>query len=73
MKNFSPKFNYDITYNIEQKRGEKMLRLGCKAIGLAALMFCLGIICGMVFPIYLVAVLETILIVLIGYCCLFRF
>ena len=50
-----------------------MLRLGCKAIGLAALMFCLGIICGMVFPIYLVAVLETILIVLIGYCCLFRF
>ncbi|MBR5809649.1 MAG: hypothetical protein IKY39_06100 [Clostridia bacterium] len=50
-----------------------MFRLGCKAIGLAALMFCIGIICGMVFPIYLVAVIETILIVLIAYCCLFRF
>lgn len=50
-----------------------MFKLGCKAIGLAALMFCIGIICGMVFPIYLVAVIETVLIVLIAYCCLFRF
>ncbi len=50
-----------------------MFKLGCKAIGLAALMFCVGIICGMVFPIYLVAVIETVLIVLIAYCCLFRF
>ena len=50
-----------------------MLKLGCKAIGLAALMFCIGILCGMIFPIYLVAVIETVLIVFIAYCCLFRF
>lgn len=50
-----------------------MLRLGCKAIGLAAFMFCIGMICGLVFPIYIVAVVETILLLLIAYCCLFRF
>jgi len=49
-----------------------MIVLGCKAIGLAALTFCIGIIAGLVFPIALVAVLEAILIVLMGYCCLFK-
>lgn len=50
-----------------------MLKLGCKAIGLAALMFCVGIVCGMIFPIYLVAVIETVLIILIAYCCICKF
>lgn len=50
-----------------------MLRLGCKAIGLAALMFCVGMICGMIFPIYVVAIIETILLLLIAYYCLFKF
>lgn len=50
-----------------------MLKLGCKAIGLAALMFCIGIVCGLIFPVGVVAVVETLLIILIAYCCLFRF
>lgn len=47
-----------------------MLMLGCKAVGLAALTFCIGIVAGLVLPIAAVAVLEAILIVLMGYCCL---
>ncbi|MBO5060662.1 MAG: hypothetical protein J6C82_07105 [Clostridia bacterium] len=50
-----------------------MLRLGCKAIGLAALTFCGGMICGLLFPIWVVVVVETVLLILIAYCCLFRF
>jgi len=57
----------------QKKEVVLMLKLGCKAIGLAALMFCIGIICGLIFPIYLVVVLETILIALIAYYCLFKF
>ena len=49
-----------------------MICLGCKAVGLAALTFCIGTVAGMILPIAVVAVLEAILIVLMGYCCLFR-
>jgi len=50
-----------------------MLNLGTKAIGLAALTFCVGMICGLVFPIYVVATVETAMLLIIAYCCLFRF
>ena len=50
-----------------------MLKLGCKSVGLAALTFCVGMICGLLFPIYMVAVVETALILMIAYLCLFRF
>ncbi len=50
-----------------------MLKLGCKAVGLAAFTFCIGMICGLVFPIYIVAVVETLLLLVMAYCCLFRF
>lgn len=50
-----------------------MLKLGCKAVGLAALMFCVGMLCGLIFPIYIVAVVETALLLVIAYFCLFRF
>ena len=49
-----------------------MLVLGCKAVGLAALTFCIGIVAGLILPIQIVAVLEAILLVVIGYCCLFK-
>ena len=55
-----------------QKRGDSMVKLGCKAIGLAALTFCIGIVAGLVLPIYIVAVLEAALLVIMGYCCLFK-
>ena len=46
---------------------------GCsKAAGLSALSFCLGIVAGMFLPIAAVAVIETLLLVLIGYLCLFK-
>ena len=47
-----------------------MLCLGCKACGLGALTFCVGVAAGMIFPIGLVAAIEAILIVFLGYCCL---
>lgn len=49
-----------------------MLMLGCKAIGLASLTFCVGMLAGRVLPVCAVAVLEAVLIVLMGYCCLFK-
>jgi len=46
---------------------------GCsKAAGLAALSFCLGIVAGLFLPIAAVAVIETVLLIMIGYLCLFR-
>lgn len=46
---------------------------GCsRAVGLSALSFCLGIIAGMFLPVAAIAVIETLLLVLIGYLCLFR-
>ena len=49
-----------------------MIRLGCKAAGLAALTFCVGIIAGLIFPVCVVAVLEALLLILLGCCCLFK-
>lgn len=49
-----------------------MIRLGCKAVGLAALTFCVGIVAGLVLPIAVVAVLEALLLIIMGYCCLFK-
>lgn len=49
-----------------------MIALGCKAVGMSALAFCIGIVAGLVLPIYIVAVLEAFLIVVMGYCCLFK-
>lgn len=49
-----------------------MLALGCKALGLAALTFCVGLLAGMILPVCIVAVLETCMLILLGYCCLFK-
>ena len=49
-----------------------MLVLGCKAVGLAALTFCVGMLAGLVLPLCAVAVLEAVLIVIMGYCCLVK-
>ena len=55
------------------KAGSKMLcAFGCKAIGLAALTFCIGMLAGLVFPIYIVAIVESFLIVFMAYLCLFK-
>ena len=48
-----------------------MLKLGIKAIGLAAMTFCVGMICGLIFPIYVVVIIETVLLMFIAYYCLF--
>lgn len=46
---------------------------GCsKAIGLASLSFCLGVIAGAFLPIAVVAVVEMIFLLLFGYLCLFK-
>lgn len=46
---------------------------GCsKAAGLSALSFCIGIVAGLFLPIAAVAVIETLLLILIGYLCLFK-
>ena len=44
-----------------------MLKLGIKAIGLAAMTFCIGMICGLIFPIYVVVIIETVLLMVIAY------
>lgn len=43
-----------------------------KAAGLSALSFCIGIAAGMFLPAAAVAVIETMMLVLIGYLCLFK-
>ena len=55
-----------------KKEVMRVVRLGCKAVGLAALTFCIGIVAGLILPIYIVAVLEALLLVIMGYCCLFK-
>jgi hypothetical protein len=46
---------------------------GCtKAIGLSALSFCIGIAAGVFLPIAAVAVVETLMLIFIGYLCLFK-
>lgn len=49
-----------------------MLKLGCKAVGLAALTFCVGMIAGLILPLCVVVVLEAVMIIIMGYCCLFK-
>lgn len=44
----------------------------CKSVGLASLTFCVGVVAGLVLPICAVAVLEAIMILVMGYCCLFK-
>ncbi|MBP3359284.1 MAG: hypothetical protein J6N52_00395 [Clostridia bacterium] len=46
--------------------------LTCKVFGILTFSFCLGTVVGMFMPIALVAVIETILLVLLAYFCLFR-
>ena len=62
---------YYIIYRLTE-RIDVMLVLGCKAVGLAALTFCVGMLAGIVLPLCAVAVLEAVLIVVMGYCCLFK-
>lgn len=46
---------------------------GCsKAIGLASLAFCTGVVAGAFLPIAMLAVMELILLLLLGYLCLFK-
>jgi len=43
-----------------------------KTLGLSALAFCCGMICGMFLPLAVVAVVETLLLITFGYLCLFK-
>lgn len=43
-----------------------------KAIGLSILTFTVGVIIGMLCPIQVLAVIELIMLVLLGYLCLFK-
>lgn len=46
---------------------------GCsKAVGLAALSFCAGVIAGAFLPMAIIAVIEMIFLLLFGYLCLFK-
>ncbi len=46
---------------------------GCvKTVGLTALAFCLGVVAGLFLPVAVLAVIETILLVLFGWLCLFK-
>lgn len=46
---------------------------GCsKAVGLAALSFCVGVIAGAFLPMAIIAVIEMIFLLLFGYLCLFK-
>lgn len=46
---------------------------GCaRAIGLASLAFCLGVVAGAFLPIVMIAVIETALLLVFGYLCLFK-
>ena len=46
---------------------------GCsKTIGFGALAFCIGMIAGLFLPLAAVAVLETAMLLIIGWLCLFK-
>ncbi len=47
-------------------------KIGCKQAGLTALAFCLGTLAGLLLPIYIVAVIQTAMLIILGYCCLFK-
>lgn len=44
----------------------------CKAAGVSCLSFCIGIIAGVALPICAIAVIEAVMILFIGYLCLFK-
>lgn len=43
-----------------------------KAIGLSILTFTVGLLIGMFCPLYVLAVIELLLLILLGYLCLFK-
>lgn len=43
-----------------------------KAIGLSILTFTVGVIVGMLCPIQVLAVIELVMLILLGYLCLFK-
>ena len=43
-----------------------------KAVGLSILTFCIGILLGLLCPLYVLAVIEMIMLTLFGYLCLFK-
>ena len=43
-----------------------------KAIGLSILTFIVGLLIGMFCPLYILAVIELLLLILLGYLCLFK-
>lgn len=57
--------------------GNLKLKLACcrflrlKNLGLAALTFSAGVISGLFLPVYFIAVIETLMIIFLGYLCLF--
>ncbi len=44
----------------------------CRTVGLLCVFFCLGVIMALAFPIWIVAVMEAIMIIVIGYSIIFR-
>lgn len=44
-----------------------------KAIGLSVITFSLGVVVGLLCPMYILAVAELIVLALLGYLCLFKF
>ena len=48
------------------------MRGASKAVGLAILTFCLGIILGISCPIVVLAIVEMVLLTILGYLCLFK-
>lgn len=56
----------------EVRKMKLCCKIGCKPAGLTALSFCIGTLAGLLLPIYIVAVIETALLIFLGYCCLFK-
>ncbi len=46
--------------------------LGCKTAGAASLAFCIGVVTGFILPPTLVIILETAVLIFLGYLCLFK-
>ena len=46
--------------------------LTCKVLGILAFSFCIGTAAGLFLPIAAVAFIETVLLLLLAYMCLFR-
>ncbi len=48
------------------------IRFERKTAGLIALSFCIGTIAGLLLPIYIVAIIEMAMLIILGYFCLFK-